>query len=99
MRALDGDDSVRTFDVAPTIQVQWDTLLRWSSDSQSVVYTDHRGGIDNLWGQSIGGGAPKQLTAFKEGRIFSFDWSVEGNLVASRGELTSDVVLISSVPR
>ncbi|HEY6121099.1 MAG TPA: protein kinase [Pyrinomonadaceae bacterium] len=96
--SLETDNLLKTFEVAPTVQVQWDTLLRWGSDSRTVTYTDHRGGIDNLWGQSIDGDKPKQLTSFKEGRIFSFDWSAEGNLVLSRGEQTSDVVLISNVP-
>ena len=99
IRAFEGDASIKNFEVSPGVQVQWDSLLRWSSDSRTVTYVDQRNGIDNLWGRSIDGGAPKQLTDFKEGRIFSFDWSPEGNLVASRGVLTSDVVLISNVPR
>ena len=99
VRALDGDTALKTFEVAPTVQVQWDTLIRWHSDNRTVTYVDHRGGIDNLWGQAIDGGPPRQLTAFKEGRIFSFDWSSQGDLVASRGVLNSDVVLITDASR
>jgi Tol biopolymer transport system component len=81
--------------VAPTVQVNWDTFLRWSADSRSLVYVDNRGGVENLWAQPIDGGTAKQLTSFSDGRILSFGWSRDGNLVASRGEITSDVVLIT----
>ena len=42
------------------------------------------------------GGPPKQLTDFKEGKIFAFDWSPDGkDLLLSRGDVSNDVVLIS----
>jgi Tol biopolymer transport system component len=87
------------FDVGPTVQVQWDTPLRWSPDGSYLTYIDHAGGIDNIWGQPIAGGTPKQLTTFEDGRIFSFDWAKDGSLVASRGAITSDVVLIKDAGR
>ena len=87
------------FDVGPTVQVQWDTPLRWSPDGSYLTYIDHAGGIDNIWGQPIAGGTPKQLTTFEDGRIFSFDWAKDGSLVASRGVITSDVVLIKDAGR
>ncbi|HYJ85139.1 MAG TPA: hypothetical protein VEW46_03720 [Pyrinomonadaceae bacterium] len=90
---------IKTFDVSPTVQVQWDTHLRWTSDSRAVAYLDHRGGIDNIWAQSIDGGAPKQLTSFPDSSIFSFGWSRDGNLAASRGVITRDVVLITDAGR
>jgi len=93
--SLEGGKQMKTFEVAPTVQIQWDTALRWSADSRSLTFVDHRGGIDNLWAQPIDGGPAKQLTGFTDSSIFAFDWSREGNLVASRGVLTSDVVLIS----
>jgi len=46
--ALEGDQQVRFFELTPTVQVQWNTLLRFSSDSRSLTYVDHRGGIDNI---------------------------------------------------
>ena len=85
------------FDVAPTVQVQWDTPLHWSPDGRYVVYVDHLGGIDNLWGQPIDGGTPKQLTKFEEGKIFAFGWLKDGRVVTSRGVITSDVVLIKDL--
>jgi len=60
---------------------------------------DHRGGIDNLWGQPVGGGDPKQLTHFEESRILAFGWLKDGTLVTSRGVVTGDVVLIKDANR
>jgi Tol biopolymer transport system component len=86
---------VRTFDVDPTVQIGWDTLLRWSADGQNLTFVDNRGGFENVWAQPIDGGPARQLTDFKDRDIFSFDWSRDGNLVTSKGVITSDVVLIT----
>lgn len=88
---------VRTFEVAQTVQVNWDTLLRWNADSQSLTFVDNRGGFENIWAQPIDGSPAKQLTDFKDRDIFSFDWSRDGSLVASKGVITSDVVLINDI--
>jgi len=96
---FEGGAQVNIFDVAPTVQVQWDTPLHWSTDGQYLVYVDHRGGIDNLWGQPIGGGDPKQLTNFDEGQIFAFGWLKDGTVATSRGVISSDVVLIKDSDR
>ena len=91
---FEGGATFNIFDVAEAVQVQWDTPLHWSLDGKYLVYVDHTGGFDNLWGQPIEGGAPKQLTKFDEGKIFAFGWLKDGSLVTSRGVITSDVVLI-----
>jgi serine/threonine protein kinase/Tol biopolymer transport system component len=91
---FEGGATFNIFDVAATVQVQWDTPLRWSSDGRYLVYVDHSGGIDNLWGQPIDSGLPKQLTKFDEGKIFAFGWLKDGSLATSRGVITADVVLI-----
>jgi serine/threonine protein kinase/Tol biopolymer transport system component len=91
---FEGGATFNIFDVAATVQVQWDTPLHWSPDGKYLVYVDHSGGIDNLWGQPIDGGTPKQLTSFDEGKIFAFGWLKDGGLVTSRGVITADVVLI-----
>ena len=93
--ALDGQGQPKVFEVAPTVQVTWDVVLRWTADSRSLTYVDHRGGFDNIWAQPIGGSPAKQITDFKDSRIFSFDWSRDGRLLASRGVQTNDVVLIT----
>ncbi len=92
--SLESDREVKTFTVAPTVQIGWDALLRWSADSQSLTFVDNRGGRENIWSQPIDGSAAKPLTDFKDRDIFSFDWSRDGTLVASKGVITSDVVLI-----
>jgi len=96
---VDSGATLNVFDVAQTVQVQWDTPLRWTPDGGYLTYVDHRGGIDNLWGQPIDGGAPKQLTEFEDSRILAFDWLKDASLVASRGVITSDVVLINDANR
>ena len=96
---FEGGSTFNVFDVAETVQVQWDTPLHWSLDGKYLVYVDHAGGFDNLWGQPIEGGAPKQLTKFDESKIFAFGWLKDGSLVTSRGVITSDVVLIKDVNR
>ena len=96
---IENGATVNTFDVAQTVQVQWDSPLRWSPDGRYLVYVDHSGGIDNLWGQPIDGGAPKQLTNFEDSRILSFGWLKDGSLLASRGVITSDVVLFKDANR
>jgi eukaryotic-like serine/threonine-protein kinase len=94
--SLTGDGAAaKHFDVAPTVGVNWNVLIRWSPDSKAVTYIDRRGGFDNVWIQPIDSSAARQLTDFKDNRIFSFDWSRDGRLLASRGVETNDVVLIS----
>jgi serine/threonine protein kinase/Tol biopolymer transport system component len=93
--SLESGQEVRTFAMAPTVAIDFDSFLRWTGDSQSLTYLDNHGGVDNIWAQPIDGSAPRQLTNFTDSRIFAFDWSREGTLAASRGVVTRDVVLIS----
>jgi serine/threonine protein kinase len=97
--SFESGKQIRTFELAPTVQVRWDSLLRWSADSKSLTYVDNRGGMENIWGQPIDGGPARQLTDFKDRDVFSYDWSREGSLVVSKGVITSDVVLITDAGR
>ncbi|MDQ3908344.1 MAG: hypothetical protein M3268_08355, partial [Acidobacteriota bacterium] len=55
------------------------------------------GGVTNVWRQPVEGGKPVQLTDFKSGLIFAFDWSRDGKqLLLARGAVTRDAVLISN---
>ena len=92
---FDRERQPKLFEVAMTVQVGWDVLIRWTADSKNLTYVDHRGGVDNLWAQPLDGYPAKQITDFKDSRIFSFDWSHDGRLLASRGVQTNDVVLIT----
>ena len=90
-----GGPPAKIIDVPSSAEINWDAVLRWSSDGRGVAYIDHRGGVDNIWLLPIDGGPPKQVTDFKDSRIFSFDWSRDGRLLLSRGVQTNDVVLIN----
>ena len=41
----------------------------WSPDGATVFYVSDRGGSENLYARSVAGGAPKQLTTFRDGRL------------------------------
>ena len=96
---FDGGATFNVFDVPPPVEVNWDSPLHWSPDGRYLTYVDHRGGFDNIWGQPIEGGEPRQLTNFEDSKILSFDWMKDGSLVAARGVIMSDVVLINDATK
>jgi Tol biopolymer transport system component len=72
--------------------------LRWSPDSQSLLYVDTEGGVSNIWSQPISGGSRKQITHFNSELIDSFDVSRDDKwIVMSRGRRDRDVVLVRDV--
>ena len=76
----------------------WNTV-RWTADSQALTFIQEANGVANLWRQSLSGGAPQQLTAFQNERIFRFAWSHDGQqLACERGVLLNDLVLINYRP-
>jgi eukaryotic-like serine/threonine-protein kinase len=92
---LEGGEPLKTFDVSRSFSSP--SLLRWTHDGRAVAYLITRDGVSNIFAQPLDGGAPKQLTDFKAGRIFSFAFSRDGKQLAlSRGTVNSDVVLISN---
>jgi Tol biopolymer transport system component/DNA-binding winged helix-turn-helix (wHTH) protein len=93
---ITGDGSTEVFPVAAS--VSRDVELRWSADGTMVTYVDNRDGMSNIWGQAVSGGAPQRLTDFQQGRIFSFDWSPDGQqLLLLRGAGSWDIVVIRSI--
>jgi Tol biopolymer transport system component len=71
---------------------------RWSPQSNGLQYTLTLNGTTNIWNQPLAGGNPKQITRFTSGRIFDFNWTADGKqLLVTRGEVTSDVVLLNNV--
>jgi eukaryotic-like serine/threonine-protein kinase len=72
--------------------------LRWAQNGKGLQYLLTRSNATNLWEQPIAGGAPKQITTFSSGQIFDFNWTADGKqLLITRGETTSDVVLLSNL--
>jgi Tol biopolymer transport system component len=91
---FDGGQPAKVFDLAPSSVVGWDAILKWMPDGRGLTYIDFRNNTQNVWMQPISGGAPTQLTDFKDNQIFSFAWLKDGRLISSRGFRTNDAVLI-----
>ncbi len=69
----------------------------WSPDGKALQFLLTRKGATNVWEFLLAGGDPHPVTDFTSGRIFGFAWSRDGKqLYVSRGNETSDVVLISN---
>jgi Tol biopolymer transport system component len=65
--------------------------LQWSPDGRGLVYAD----TTDIWIQPINGGPPKRLTNFLQQQAIFFALSDDGkNLLVTRGDWTSDIVLI-----
>src|SRR5690349_4476821 len=72
--------------------------LHWSPDGKGVQFVLTRNGAGNVWEQPLAGGSLRQVTDFSSGLIFDFAWSRDGSqLLLARGNVTSDVVLISNL--
>ncbi|MCM3871636.1 MAG: protein kinase [Pyrinomonadaceae bacterium] len=86
-----GGQPMKMFDIPGS----FGRTIHWTADGRDLTYVDTRAGVSNIWIQRIDGGAPRQLTDFKDQRIFGFAWSRDGKQLAlSRGVINSDVVLI-----
>ncbi|MGA9812676.1 MAG: protein kinase, partial [Terriglobales bacterium] len=71
--------------------------LSWSPSGKALQYGLTRNGATNLWEQPVSGGPPRQITNFASDQIFGFAWSRdEKQLFLIRGNVTSDVILISN---
>lgn len=92
-----GGPVVRTFRVLETVRP--DSELRWTPDGDGITYVAWSRGVANLWVQPIDGSAPRQVTNFPWGEIYSYDWSRDGKLIYSQGVSKSDVVLIRNTAK
>lgn len=89
-------ESVKTFDAPGGIYRE--SCLRWSPDGKALQYLLTKGDVTNVWAQPLSGGPPRQVTKSTGGRIYDFNWTYDGKqLLLSRGEVTSDVVLLSNL--
>ena len=93
---FEGGATTQTFKFNPSGTV-W-TLLRWSADGKSILYSVNSNNVSNIWSQPLDGGPAKQITEFKDMLITGFAWSHDGKqLVCSRGTLMRDAILISDL--
>lgn len=93
---IDGGPPIRTFALPPTVDPEWPGL-RWTPDGAALTYVVTDGGISNIWSQDLKGGEAKPLSAFKESKIFFFDWpQYKRELVLVRGSDTRDPITISN---
>jgi Tol biopolymer transport system component len=97
LAALSVDGGVLRWPFDVPEDMDWNAHLAWTPDGRGVIYSVIRSGVSNLWVQPLSGGSPSPLTDFKEGHIFSFNWSPDGRqLVLARGSITDDAVLFTS---
>src|SRR5205814_1495758 len=68
-----GGPPIRSFDI-------WN-WVRWTPDGRALAYID-RSNLSNITSQPIDGSPSKHLTDFKDGRIFNFAWSRDGEQLA-----------------
>jgi serine/threonine protein kinase/Tol biopolymer transport system component len=91
---FDGGEAIKTFEFQPATTVV--TVAQWSNDGKSILYTTNTNNLTNIWAQPIDGGAPKQVTDFKELYMTGFAWSRDGKqLACSRSNYTRDAVIVS----
>ena len=88
---LEGEPKVTLLDIPAD-------CVRWTANSQSLLYSSTQGGVSNIWERPIASGAAKQLTHFTSETIPVFDSSKDGKeLAIQRGYSNSHVVLIRDV--
>jgi serine/threonine protein kinase len=59
-----------------------DNRLRWTADGSGIAYVSRADGASNIWLQLLEGGAPHQLTFFRDANMLSFAWSPNGKQLA-----------------
>lgn len=73
-------------------------MVKWAPDSKSFYYSAGTFNASALWRQPIDG-SPAEKTFDLPDRLFNFEWSKDGtNLIASRGKLIGDAILITDLP-
>jgi eukaryotic-like serine/threonine-protein kinase len=72
------------------------TKVVWAPDG-NMQFKLTKNGATNIWELPPDGSQMRQVTNFTSGHIYGFSWSADGkDLLMSRGETRSDVVLISN---
>lgn len=90
---VSGGQPLKIFDL-PNPRAQ---MLRWTSDSRALIYTDKQNGAQNLWRQPLDGKPPKQITNFAEDQILHHDALAGGTeFILSRGGRRRDIAVIKN---
>jgi Tol biopolymer transport system component len=93
---FDSGGETKVFEIAPSGTVT--TVMQWSPDGKSLLYSVNINNVSNIWSQSLDGGAPRQVTDFKDSLITGYAWSNDGKqLACSRGTLLRDAVLVTDM--
>jgi len=72
--------------------------VRFSSDSQSLLYIDNRNGGSGVWSIPVGGGPPKEVAHIDKRQVLDFNISPDGKLMAlAAGTESSDVVMLTGL--
>lgn len=93
---FEGGANVKTFNIPDSGVVL--TVVQWAADGKSIFYTISRNNVTNIWNQPLDGGAPKQVTDFKDLLITGYAWSRDGKqIVCTRGTRLRDAILITDL--
>ena len=93
---FEGGQNIKTFEFPGSGTVV--SILQWSRDGKSILYTTSANNVTNIWSQSVDGGQAKQVTNFNDLFMTSFAWSPDGKqLACTRGTLVRDAVLITDL--
>jgi serine/threonine protein kinase/Tol biopolymer transport system component len=95
---FEGGPPTTAFDLPPESRLNERRIspIQWTPDGHGLAFIRTSSGVSNIWTQPLDGSPQKQLTDFKDQRIFNFAWSRDGKQLAlSRGVFNADVVLIT----
>lgn len=70
-------------------------MVRWAPDSKSFYYAAGTFNASSFWRQPIEGGKAEKLFDLPD-RIFNFAFSIDGDLIVSRGKLVGDAILVTN---
>lgn len=93
---FEGGPSGKSFELPAATTVS--TVVRWSHDGKSILYSATGNNVTNIWSQPVDGGPAKQVTDFKDLLMTGFAFSSDGKrLICTRGTLVRDAILITDL--
>jgi Tol biopolymer transport system component len=96
--SIDGGPPLKTLELPPTTNSE--AGIAWNESGNGILFVNTLGTTSNIWTQSMNGGKPTTLTAFKEFQIAAFALNADGNrLAVARGSRNRDVVLIKNIQK